>query len=456
MRYQSILPTLTISLAMLGSVPAPVASCEFLWDWMFGHHKQPQVVQYAPCCPAPCDPCGGCQNGCPTAQPYAVQPYAAQPQLLQPGMYGVSRQTYYRSQPVTLPVTLYRPATTIDPRTGLPTTMVQGCTATTTQVNRVPYCGYQNVYRPPVYGYPVAPGCSTCGVPGGYSAPMTTGYPVTSGYPVTTNYPTVTTGYPTVTTGYAPAAQGYAPAAPGYAPAAPVYAPANPGCKSCGAGASVPMNNGYAPQVIQPMPMSSYPVPVGGATSAPTLMPATGISKPFASSTVSVQPSAPMVIPSSPPANTSSLGLVPVGPAAPFAAPEINPALVPPAVLVQTAPKPVPPPMPLSATHGAPPLLNPANPKTLGPVVERTGVEFPTAPKNSGVMPYVPRTPIQPLPLLPDSEVTAPLPPAEKAPPLFNTGDRTARYSPVRGPSTPIRWEAAPARETGPRLARGQ
>jgi hypothetical protein len=190
-----------------------------------------------------------------------------------------------------------------------------------------------------------------------------------------------------------------------------------------------------------------YSTPAGGTVvpSAPTLLNGAGVSRPMTTNPITAAPAAPMPVSSFTSGNAT--GLVSVGP------PNISP---PANDFASAATQPVTPPM--AASHGAPPLLNPTNsrpPMNAAPVT--SAVEFPTQPqRSSGFAPSAPRTQVKPLPLLPDPEVSAPLPPSDRAPPLLNTGDRTAHYSPVRGASAPIRWEAVPARESGTRLARGE
>ena len=98
---------------------------------------------------------------CPTCQRPHVSNYAP--------------YTNYRSSWMRVPVTLYRPVTVVDPRSGQPVTVMQPCTTSSWQLQRTPAL----VQRPFVTAYAPLPisGCATCGPGSGCAtAPAATPY----------------------------------------------------------------------------------------------------------------------------------------------------------------------------------------------------------------------------------------------------------------------------------------
>ncbi len=85
-------------------------------------------------------------------------------------------QTRYRTRWVQVPVTVYRPVTTVDPVTGARTTMTQPCQSYTWQVRRVPVTQWRPVRV--LYGPPPAGSIPTITLP---STAATTAYPVAAG-----------------------------------------------------------------------------------------------------------------------------------------------------------------------------------------------------------------------------------------------------------------------------------
>lgn len=94
-------------------------------------------------------------------------------------------QTRYRTRWVQVPVTVYRPVTTVDPVTGARTTMTQPCQSYTWQVRRVPVTQWRPVRV--IYGPPPAGSIPTITLP---TTTATTAYPVTAGSTTATGWPT--------------------------------------------------------------------------------------------------------------------------------------------------------------------------------------------------------------------------------------------------------------------------
>jgi hypothetical protein len=134
--------TSLLSLAAVATLAAPLPrtadACIFRW-WR--ERCAARTAMYAPttCCQPVCQPV--CQPACPQ-QVCSYQP-----------------QTCYRTVTQQVPVTVYRPVTTVDPCTGCPSTTMQACTTMTTQVQRVPVTTYRQVCQL------VQPTCNTCATP---------------------------------------------------------------------------------------------------------------------------------------------------------------------------------------------------------------------------------------------------------------------------------------------------
>jgi hypothetical protein len=101
--------------------------------------------------------------------------------------------TDYRTTWQRVPVTNYKPVTSVDPNTGCTTTCMRPCTDHQWQLQRIPYTTYRPVYQTQNYQVPVTTvtndcgvnqGCTTCGIPGGMSgaAPAAGFYQGSSGY----------------------------------------------------------------------------------------------------------------------------------------------------------------------------------------------------------------------------------------------------------------------------------
>jgi hypothetical protein len=198
-----------------------------------------RTAYYAPAAVGTCQPSCCCQ---------APPPVAACPAPCPQQVCSYQPQTCYRTVFQQVPVTVYRPVTTVDPCTGCPQTTMQACTTMTTQAQRVPYTTYRQVCQM----VQPQPTCNTCAMP------------VVSGPQVVQMPP---------------------PPMMQQQLAMPV-APATPGCSSCGVGQVVapaaPMVPSYpqyqqAPQQFQqpttelaPQQPSSSLTPVP-ADQAPTL-----------------------------------------------------------------------------------------------------------------------------------------------------------------------------------------
>jgi hypothetical protein len=89
--------------------------------------------------------------------------------------------TDYRTTWQRVPVTNYKPVTSVDPNTGCTTTCMRPCTDQQWQLQRIPYTTYRPVYQTQNYQVPVTTitndcgtnqGCSTCGIPGAMPGTM--------------------------------------------------------------------------------------------------------------------------------------------------------------------------------------------------------------------------------------------------------------------------------------------
>ena len=134
----------TIGVALgMGTVPAP--SDAGLCDWLLGRSEQPVSVNrpvlaqpYCPTAAAPVAPCA--------------------PQMSQQTVVRYVPQTCFRSRWVRVPVTVYIPANSVDPRTGRAVLCMRPCTTYTWQVRRVPYVAFRPVHLPVAAG-----GAAVCG-----------------------------------------------------------------------------------------------------------------------------------------------------------------------------------------------------------------------------------------------------------------------------------------------------
>lgn len=202
-------------------------------------------------------------NGAPVAvsnQPAAYYaPAAACPTCPQPAAPAVPRTvqfapyTAYRTSWIQVPVTVYRPITAIDPATGRPVTVVQPCTATAWQAQRIPVSGQSFLSRYQPLPVSTPPGAVVAAPPGVVACPG----------------------------GVCPA-----PVGAGTMPAAPVYAAPQPGTSLPGTTLS-PMPPTANPAMPAPPSQPSYlgapaRVAPGGASAtpadrAPTLGPNEGV-----------------------------------------------------------------------------------------------------------------------------------------------------------------------------------
>jgi hypothetical protein len=184
---------LAIAAAATFAASAPREADAFIFRWWRDRCAARQAARVAYFAPTACGTCNTCQPACQPACQQQVCSY-------QP-------QTCYHTVTQQVPVTVYRPVTTVDPCTGCPSTTMQACTTMTTQVQRVPVTTFRQVCQM----VPAQPTCSTC--------PTTVGMPVVSA-----------------------------------APAMPV-APATPGCAGCQASqTSVPVYQYQQPQAYQQQP----------------------------------------------------------------------------------------------------------------------------------------------------------------------------------------------------------
>lgn len=193
-------------------------------------------------------------------------------------------QTCYRTQFVTVPVTTYRPATTVDPCTGCRTSVMRPVIAYVQQKQIVPYTTYRpmvsnacfscapaatTTYAPVIPAaapmVPAAAPCATCGVGAAAVAPP-------AGYAVA---PAVTA--PAMSAPMMSAPAGTAPAVPGYAaPQIPSYTA--PGGTSYAAPA-IPTYTNPSPSPYTAIPTAPlYATPPSGvpASAAPSIGPPTG------------------------------------------------------------------------------------------------------------------------------------------------------------------------------------
>lgn len=128
------------TVATLAAVqPSNAEACIFRrwWDRCTGQQAA-RVTFFAPSACGTCQPaCNTCQSACTTCQP--VQPACPQQ------VCSYQPQTCFRTVFQQVPVTVYRPVTTVDPCTGCPSTTMQACTTMTTQAQRVPFTSFRQV-----------------------------------------------------------------------------------------------------------------------------------------------------------------------------------------------------------------------------------------------------------------------------------------------------------------------
>lgn len=105
--------------------------------------------------------------------------------------------TDYRTTWQRVPVTNYKPVTSVDPNTGCTTTCMRPCTDNQWQLQRIPYTTYRPVYQTQNYQVPVTTvtndcgvnqGCTTCGIPGGMSGGMSGAAPAAGFYQGSSGY----------------------------------------------------------------------------------------------------------------------------------------------------------------------------------------------------------------------------------------------------------------------------
>ena len=143
---------LAIAAAATFAASAPRDADAFIFRWWRDRCAARQTARVAYFAPTACGTCNTCQPACQPACQQQVCSY-------QP-------QTCFRTVTQQVPVTVYRPVTTVDPCTGCPSTTMQACTTMTTQVQRVPVTTFRQVCQM----VPAQPTCSTC--------PTTVGMPV--------------------------------------------------------------------------------------------------------------------------------------------------------------------------------------------------------------------------------------------------------------------------------------
>lgn len=163
----------------------------FLFRWL--RRRRAERIAYrtalyraATCCQTNCNPCATTVNFAPSPCQPACQPVCAQRVCsYQPQ---VSYRTVYRQ----VPVTVYRPVTSVDPCTGCPVTTMRACTSMTTRAQRVPVTTYRQVcsmVTQPTQVVSASPvtSCPSCAVPQvapAMPAPTTSVAPSTSLSPV--------------------------------------------------------------------------------------------------------------------------------------------------------------------------------------------------------------------------------------------------------------------------------
>lgn len=256
----------TLAVATLGQM-FPQDADAFIFRWM-RRRRAERIAYYSGCAPAavrptvagfapsPCgSPCGTTCNACPTPCTTTQRVCQSVP------------QTCYRTVYRQVPVTVYRPVSTVDPCTGCARTTMHPCTTVQHVAQRVPVTTYRQVCQ--TVQRPVAPTCNPC-------APA------------------------------APVVQQYAPVQQ-YAAPVQQYAPASPGCTSCGS-PQIPTAQPYAAvQPYQPAPaapmnsVAPQPTPAGPTTS---LAPSNGGNAP--ANTIPSLPNS--TYQSNPPANSQIQG----------------------------------------------------------------------------------------------------------------------------------------------------
>lgn len=153
-----------VMLSQMLTVTDPVQAG--LFDWLFGRRCCAPAVS----APVTAFSSGAACNSCSTGAPQA--------QVVQQLVVNYAPQTCFRTSWAKVPVTQYRPVTSVNPQTGCSTTCMRPCTTYSWQARRVPVTTLRPIYTvqtnpcfSPISNTVSNTGCSTCGsttsLPGG-------------------------------------------------------------------------------------------------------------------------------------------------------------------------------------------------------------------------------------------------------------------------------------------------